>query len=134
MDSILLIGEQPSLLETRAEILTKTGARVTCCDTDHLDVLLRDGSFDLVILCHTLLESGVRRSCVIADVYRRWPQASILQVVRGYGNQAAETGLDTSLMWQDPGGLVQAAVRLLGRPPQDQWHTLSEYTPISRAA
>jgi hypothetical protein len=134
MDRILLIGEQPSLLETRAEILAKTGACVTCCDTNQLNVLLKDGSFDLVILCHTLFISPVRRSCVIADVYRRWPQASVLQVVRGHGKQEDETGLDTSLMWRTPGELVQAAVRLLGTLPQEQRGPPSKHTPTVHAA
>jgi hypothetical protein len=134
MDQILLIGEQPSLLATRAEILAKTGALVTCCDMTQLFGLLRDGNFDLVILCDTLLESGVRRSCVISDVYRRWPRASVLQVVRGHGARVAETGLDTSLTWGDSSQLVQAVLRVLGKPPQEEWLAFSEYAPIAYAA
>jgi hypothetical protein len=131
MDRILLIGEQPSLLATRANILAKTGVSVTCCDINQLNVLLRNENFDLVILCHTLLRSGVQRSCVISDIYRRWPQASILQVVGGYGDRAAETGLDTSLMWRAPGELVQTAVKLLGKPPQKEWLSFFEETPYA---
>lgn len=127
MDRILLIGEQPSLLANRAEILAKTGACVTCCNMGQFDILLREGSFDLVILCYTLLSSGVRRSCLIADVYRHWPHANVLQVVRGRGDLAADTGLDSSLMWRDPCDLVQAALKLLGGPPQDQWQDFSGY-------
>jgi hypothetical protein len=67
-----MIGEQPSLLATRAEILAKIGACETCCNMNQLDVLPWEGSFDLVLLCHTLLGFGVRRSWLIADVYRRW--------------------------------------------------------------
>jgi hypothetical protein len=135
MDRILLIGEQPSLLTTRAEILAKTGACVTCCDMSQLDSLLWDRSFDLVILCHTLLEASVRRSCLIADVYRHWPQAGVLQVVRGYGDQAAETGLDTNfLMWREPGELVNAAVKLLGKPPQAEWISAFEDIATGYAA
>jgi len=129
MDQILLIGEQPSLLATRAESLAETGARVTCCDMNQLNVFKWDESFDLVILCHTLLGSGVRRSCLIADIYRYWPQADILQVVRGYGDQGAETGVDASLMVRKPNELAAVTMRLLGRPPQEeQWLSLSQYT------
>jgi len=134
MNQILLIGEQPSLLAARAEILAGTGACITCCDMNQLRGVLWDRDFDLVILCHTLLESGVRRSCAISDVYRRWPRASVLQMVVGYGKQTAEAGLDTSLMWGDPGGLVQDAVKALGKPPQGEWLDFSEYTSVSYAA
>jgi hypothetical protein len=131
MDQILLIGEQPALLATRAEILVRTGARITCCDMNQLRGLLWDGDFDLVILCHTLLELSVRRSCAISDIYRRWPSARVLQVVIGYGTQGAETGLDTGLMWGDPDELVQAAMKTMGKPPQAEWLDFSEYTPIA---
>jgi hypothetical protein len=131
MNQILLIGEQPSLLANRAEMLVRTGARITCCDMNQLCGLLLTGDFDLVILCHTLLPFGVRRSCAISDIYRRWPRAGVLQVVRGYGKQAAETGLDTTLTWGDPGELVRTAVRALGEPPQAEWLDSSAYTSIS---
>jgi hypothetical protein len=134
MNHILLIGEQPSLLAARAKILAETGARITCCDMNQLRGVLWDRDFDLVILCYTLLESGVQRSCVISDVYRRWPRASVLQMVVGYGKQTAETGLDTSLMLGDPGELVQAAVRALGKRPPAEWLDFSEYTSITYAA
>lgn len=134
MDRILLIGEESSLLTTRAEILAKTGACVTCCDMNSLNALLWDRSFDLVILCHTLLGSGVRRSCLIADIYRRWPQASVLQVVRGHGDHAAETGLDASLTWREPGELVNSAVKLLGKPPQAEWFSVFEDAATGYAA
>ena len=134
MERILLIGEQPLLLTARAEILVGTGARITCCDTNQLRGLLWDGDFDLVILCHTLLRYGVRRSCAISDVYRRWPRASLLQVVRGYGKQAARTGLDTSFIWGDSCELVQAVVRALGKPPQAEWLDFCEYPPMTYTA
>jgi len=121
-------------LSRRAEILAKTHACVTCCDINQWSSLLWNGSFELVILCHTLLISGVRRSCLIADIYRRWPEASVLQVVRGHGKQAAATGLDTSLLSGDPSELVQATVKLLGKPPQEEWLSIFEGSPTEDAA
>lgn len=80
MENVLMIGEDLALLSKRAAVLSRSGASVTCCKTDELDVHAWNEMYALVVLCHTL-KPGVRRSVVVAEVYRRWPRARVLQIL-----------------------------------------------------
>jgi hypothetical protein len=75
---ILLAGNDSRLLATRAAVLAKTGASVVYGDArETFDALDRE-AFDLVVLCHSLLESDV---AMIADVvHAKIPDAKILMV------------------------------------------------------
>ncbi|MDP9052113.1 MAG: hypothetical protein M3O31_15545 [Acidobacteriota bacterium] len=112
MDTILLIGEDIQLLESHAITLALTGASVTCCLSSELDLHQRREMFDLVVLCHTL-ESAIRRSLIAAEIYRRWPDAFILRIVRRDGDLSSQFDVDTNLALRDPAEFVQSAVAAL---------------------
>ena len=80
---ILLAGNDSRLLATRAAVLAKTGASVVYGDArETFDALDRE-AFDLVVLCHSLLESDV---AMIADVvHAKIPDAKILMVAVNRG-------------------------------------------------
>jgi hypothetical protein len=127
MESILLIGEDCALLNGRAEALEITGANVTCCNAAELDHHLWTETYDLVVLCHTL-KSGVERSLIVAEVYRRWPQARVLQVVLGSEKLPAASGVDATLVMGDlgeRGELVEVSMELLGKSRRHKWRPMS---------
>lgn len=79
MPKILLVGQDVSLLETRAEVLKKTGADVVyCIGSKVLDVLASELP-NLVVLCHSLTEQEAE---AIADkVHACSPKTRVLLVV-----------------------------------------------------
>src|ERR1700722_18841413 len=83
MFRILLAGNDSRLLATRAAVLAKSGASVAYGDArETLDSLDRE-AFDLVVFCHSLLESDVVK---IADKAReKIPNAKILMVAVNRG-------------------------------------------------
>jgi response regulator RpfG family c-di-GMP phosphodiesterase len=76
---IVLVGQDISLLETRAEVLKKTGAEVVhCVGSEVLDVVAVERP-ELVVLCHSL-PHGVAEE--IADgVHEFSPTTKVLLVV-----------------------------------------------------
>jgi DNA-binding response OmpR family regulator len=121
MGKILLVGDDFSLLATRAAVLAKTGVDVVPSGPAELKMHVGCEKFDLVVLCHTL-RSTVRNSVMI-HARRRWPKARMLQVVTTLGQMCAvECGVDDTTT-TDPEELVAHAMRLLSethdtRPPQ----------------
>jgi hypothetical protein len=75
---ILAVGEDFALLATRAALLAKTNASVTCCNSVEFATELNRDRFDLVILCYSLGESV--RQTISVDVHLRWPKARVLQI------------------------------------------------------
>jgi hypothetical protein len=133
MENVLLVGEDSALLNGRAEALAITGADVTCCNAAELDRHLWSETYDLVVLCHTL-KSGVERSLIVAEVYRRWPEARVLQVVTNSGRLPGESGVDASIVVGDMGEhgeLVEMSMELLGRSRGDKWRPLSNRLPLA---
>lgn len=79
MRRILLAGSDSRLLETRAAVLLRTGAAVIHRNTQGtLDILDRE-AFDLVILCHSLLEADV--TVIVEKIHQKIPEAKILMVI-----------------------------------------------------
>lgn len=112
MDTILLIGEDIQLLKSRALTLALTGASVTYCISSELDLHKRCEMFDLVILCHTL-KSATHRSLITAEIYRRWPDAFVLRLIRGDGDLSSQFYVDTNLSLREPAEFVQSAAAAL---------------------
>ena len=75
---ILLVGDDFPLLASRAAVLARTGANVTCCSSvEYAQDLGRDG-FGLVVVCHSLdADTGCR---IIQETKLRWPKARIIKV------------------------------------------------------
>jgi DNA-binding NtrC family response regulator len=76
---ILLVGDDFALLASRAAVLARTGANVTCCNSrEFTQDLGRDG-FGLVVVCHSLHgDTGCR---IIKESNRRWPKARVIKVL-----------------------------------------------------
>jgi DNA-binding response OmpR family regulator len=78
MPRILLAGSDCRLLATRAAVLSKTGAAVVYHNAiETLEVLDRE-AFDLVVLCHSLLEVDV--ALIVDKVHQKSPDTRILMV------------------------------------------------------
>jgi len=137
MENILLVGEDSDLMRTRAAVLSRSGACVACCNTFDLDARPWDEAFDLVVLCHTV-KPGVQRSVIVADVYRRWPRARVLQVLTGYVPPAGESAADVPLVAAgdqgEVGELLELTMAMLGKAPQSEWHSLSSRWQSQRAS
>lgn len=55
---ILNVGHDPTLLSTRHKVLRSAGYIVeSTCSIEYAFNRLRDGDFDLVVMCHSLLET-----------------------------------------------------------------------------
>jgi DNA-binding response OmpR family regulator len=81
MPRILLAGSDSRLLATRAAVLSKTGAAVVYHSAiETLEVLDRE-AFDLVVLCHSLLEADV--AAIVDKVHQKNPDTKILMVTSG---------------------------------------------------
>ena len=118
MENILMVGEDSVLLLQRAAILQNLGASVICCDSAQLDTHRWNENVDLVVLCHTI-KPGAHRSALIADVYRRWPQARILMV------QADSVGSASDRVAGDlgeQGELLQLSIEFLRKSPKSEWY------------
>jgi CheY-like chemotaxis protein len=76
MKKILAVGEDSSLLATRAALLNTTGASVTCCNSRGFASVHDADLFDLAILCHSL-EHAARRA-ITREIHRRSPLTFIL--------------------------------------------------------
>jgi len=125
MENVLLVGQDSVLLDARANSLAETGVLVTCCNASEFDLHLRNETYDLVVLCHTL-KPGVERSLISTEVYRRWPQARILQVISS--RLAAESSFDGNIVAGDmgeQGELVEVSLELLGKSRQSKWRPVS---------
>lgn len=120
MENILMVGEDSVLLLQRAAILQKLGANVTCCDSTQLDTHRWNENVDLVVLCHTI-KPGVHRSVVIADVYRRWPQARILQVLAD-PVEPASTSARVAGDLGEQGELLELSTEFLRKSPERDWY------------
>ena len=116
MCSILLVGYDLWLLQTRALILRETEAAVYTCRPDQLEEATGDRQIDLVILCHSL--SDAARRSVSAEAHRRWPQVRVLQVVKNiYSSEKPDLYADDVVASCDPGILIHHARKLLKPMP-----------------
>lgn len=113
MEKILAVGEDISLLRSRALLLAKTGAAAAFCTTSELPAYIDDAGVGLVVLCHTL--KGEQRRRVLRQVEERWPRARVLQVFGRGSDQSLQSGVDGWVPSMEPGQLLELARKLLGR-------------------
>jgi CheY-like chemotaxis protein len=113
MSTILSIGEDEFLLETRAAVLRGTGADILCSDVASALSLLDKQIFDLVILCHSIPAHVCET--LVQIIRKNWPVTRILQVsaVREWEQGEATPGVDISSA--EPERLIDRTVELLGR-------------------
>jgi Response regulator containing CheY-like receiver, AAA-type ATPase, and DNA-binding domains len=118
MARIVLVGEDSSLLATRAEVLKRTGASIACCSGNQAKAMLEEETFDIVVLCHSLPDSVSTE--LIGYVHRRWPEAKILMVVTERFTYRA-TGVEVTSS-TDPGRLIELTQQLLESLPNHRLH------------
>jgi DNA-binding response OmpR family regulator len=114
LHTVLLVGENELLQQTRAAVLRMMGADVICSSPDSALVVQEDRNCDLVVLCHSLREPF---SASLAETIRsRWPNTRILQVTSSRIGEAAEAvpAVD-AISSADPERLIMRAVALLRR-------------------
>ena len=113
MHKILLVGNDPSLLRSRACLLNDTQAVeiLTACPSE-LDQNARSQDFGLLVLCHTL--DLAARLKISTEAHRRWPQAQVMQVLKDYYSaDCAPAYADDAVLAWDPEELVRHARILL---------------------
>jgi len=114
MRTILLVGEDELLLQTRAAVLHTVGAETITCRAAGALSLLQQRRFQLIVLCHSIA-SDVCEALTEA-IAARWPAARILMVspIRLCDQESALPGID-AISSADPERLVGRTVELLGR-------------------
>lgn len=117
MPTILLIGMDGILLQTRASVLGRTGCATVCVSAgDALGAQERHRAA-VVVLCHTVPE--MLRTALSRAIREHWPETRILAVMR-YGQSAAEgrSGCVDVVSSNHPEKLLRATSELLKlRPP-----------------
>jgi hypothetical protein len=114
MSSVLLVGEDELLLQTRSAVVRTTGANTLCCASSAALAIQQERECDVVILCHTL----PRDYCAaLAEViHARWPKTCVLLVssTRIWEQPDAPEAMD-AVSSADPEHLVGRTIELLGR-------------------
>jgi CheY-like chemotaxis protein len=120
MIRILLIGEDPAILSHRAGMLERPGVEVTCCLTAQFEeACVAQPPFDLVILCYTI-EHDVKAAMLTAEIFRHLRQTPVLRIVKGTGEMTDDFGVDANLVMGDPGDIVEIALNVLGKSPDQR--------------
>jgi DNA-binding response OmpR family regulator len=110
MATVLPVGEDEILLNTRAAVVRTTGASTVCSLTTSALALLAEQGCDLVILCHSVPDYVCT---TLAEIIRcQWPGTRILRLAAG---SAWEEDGSVAVCSADPESLVQRTVELLGR-------------------
>ncbi len=92
MGTILLVGEESFLLETRSAVLATLGAKVLAATAGDLTKMPPSQDIDVIVLCHTV--QAERHADVMRTVQEKWkPRAKILQI-EALGEDRRDTGAD----------------------------------------
>src|SRR6266705_2264956 len=120
---LLSLGFNPDLLNIRNSILRKAGYSVQATTSPQKAItLLVDGDFDLVIMCHTILEND--RGELLRAIKSVKPSAKVL-VVRQDGELAK--GADATIHSLDePESLLACVAALL--QPSLAFPTVTEFS------
>lgn len=114
MSTVLLVGEDELLLQTRAAVLRTIGVETVCSDVSSALTLLMGRHCDLVVFCHSL----PRHVCeTLAQIIRcRWPSTPLLLISASRDwEQMDDAGIVDSVTSPEPESLIRRAVESLGR-------------------
>src|ERR1700733_1233627 len=119
---ILLAGQDPRLLKTRAAVLKKTGAEVVFCNASEALKVVASKTFDLVVLCHSVPAGEAEMT---ADSSRkRSDKTRVLLVISGaWPESLGDAAKFDAVTLPDPARLIAQAVELLQGLPD---HRLRE--------
>lgn len=114
MSTVLLVGEDELLLQTRAAVLRTTGAETLCCRPDSALTAQQDRECEVVILCHSLAEDI--SSALAESFHVRWPKTRILLMTatRMWEQADSDAAVD-AISSADPERLIQRTAELLAR-------------------
>ena len=116
MGTILLVGEDSTLLEIRSAVLATLGAKVFAATAVDLPQLSISENVDVVVLCHTV--QAERHADVMRTVQEKWkPRAKILQIA-ALGEDRRDTCADF-FTDSSPEMLIEHTKDLLARQPAD---------------
>jgi CheY-like chemotaxis protein len=119
---ILLAGQDPRLLSTRAAVLKKTGAEVVSCNASEALKVVESKTFDLVVLCHSVPAGEAE---MIADSSRKHSDKTrVLLVISGARPESlGDAAKFDAVTLPDPARLIAQAAELLQGLPD---HRLRE--------
>jgi hypothetical protein len=110
--NIVVIGEDESLLRTRAAVLSTMGAQTVQCSPADLARFTGAEGFSLAVLCHSI--PGERRESVSEQVKQLWPGIKVLQVrTLAHDGLSAVTHADATAVAGRPKDLLARASQLL---------------------
>jgi DNA-binding response OmpR family regulator len=114
MQTILLVGLDPSLLSSRAAVLNRTGCRTVAADVQDAVALLEQQGAEVVVLCHTL--PGLTALGLTRLVHERWPSTRVLQVLpHGEENLSGYATSADAVSYSRPEYLMKITTELLRR-------------------
>jgi hypothetical protein len=113
MGTILLVGEDQLLLQTRAAVLQTTGAETICCHPSSAFTIQAKQNCDLIMLCHSM---SARLCGELAEaIHSRWPNVRLLQLVPTMAWEQLElTDGVVAISTADPVRLIDRTIELLG--------------------
>jgi DNA-binding response OmpR family regulator len=117
MPTVLLVGEDEMLLNTRAAVLRTAGVDTLCCAPTDALALQADRECEGVVLCHSLPEAIY--TTLAQAIHTHWPATRILLVTTGRAWTPAEVVAAVDAVTQsDPERLIRRTVELLSLPTQ----------------
>lgn len=117
MRTILLVGEDALLLESRALLVRSTGAETVTASTYQFARQSTFDPVDLVVLCHTV--PAAVRPTISEDARRRWAGVRVIQVLKNeFEWNPAQRYADGIVLSGDPEKLIRCASELLSRSLQ----------------
>ena len=119
MSTVLLVGDDEFLLETRAAVVRTTGAETLWCRSDSVLEIQHRRPFDVVILCHSL--PAELRSALCSLIHGRWPDTRILVLssIRA-GSLPDGAEFADAVNSADPEELVLRTIELLRKGPASE--------------
>ena len=119
MSKVLLVGEDETLLQTRAAVVRTAGVESICCKPEAALSFLSQQSFELVILCHSLSEYTCASLAYV--IHEHWPATALLAVSAATNiPQVAKDPPLVTITSAEPELLVLQVLELMHsrRPPQ----------------
>jgi len=113
MQTILSVGEDPSLLYIRGLVLATTGAEVSSVSPAEGLRLLATSTFDLLVFCHSVRESDLLQLCEATRGWACQPRTLLLEIPGATFRPRPEMDSRHSLA-DGPGLLVKEVRALLG--------------------
>jgi DNA-binding response OmpR family regulator len=116
MATVLLVGEDEFLLDTRAAVIRTTGAETLCCSSNSALEIQQRRPCDVVILCHSLPVEI--RNALPSFIHSHWPETRILMLssngARDFPGNVECVDIVNSA---DPERLVLRTIELLRKAP-----------------